>query len=101
MGRYLQVDSRGRLLGALTKASALIIDGAVPLAAAPLTAQAPDGSYPFVCVICNGLFEAAAWIFSDVELRDCTDPADPRQKTWLHYPAAAQLCDPTHNRSTI
>jgi hypothetical protein len=36
-----------------------------------------------ICVIDNGLFDAAAYIDSRYDYEGCTDPQDLRPKTWL------------------
>jgi len=48
-----------------------------------------------VCVVENGLFDAAGYVFSQQELEDFqySNPRSPdrRRKTWLHIPGAANL----------
>jgi len=36
-----------------------------------------------ICVVDNGLFEAAAFCFDEQEFKEFIDPKDPRPKTWV------------------
>ena len=83
MGYYINTDSSGRLLSRKDSAGALILDGA----------KLTDPSFKenLICVVDNGMFEAAAFIFSEKEFHDFNDPADRRRKWWLVHPQAASL----------
>ena len=36
-----------------------------------------------ICVVDNGAFEAAAFAYSEAELKEFSDPSDDRPKTWV------------------
>lgn len=55
--------------------------GGVLLERAP-SRLAPIGAY--VCVVLNALFDAAAVILTDEDLKHFSDPDDHREKHWLH-----------------
>lgn len=44
-----------------------------------------------VCVVENGMFDAAGYIYSQRELDQFADPSDYRPKTWIIFPDAAKL----------
>lgn len=41
------------------------------------------GDKALICVVVNPFFDAAAYCYSDDELRVFSDPEDSRSKTWL------------------
>lgn len=51
-----------------------------------------------VCVVDNGLFEAAAFIYNDNELKAFSDPKDWRNKRWLIMPLARAKTLSGYNR---
>lgn len=87
MGYYLNTTRTGQPLPARGKATHLAGElDATELLAAPKTWQ-PD----IVCVILGGLFEAAAWCFSQAELDAFNDPTDTRAKRWFLVPGVSKL----------
>lgn len=85
MGFYINRTKDGvGWLPAKDKADALINEGARMLSRAPT--EMMDN---LVCVVENAAFHAAAYVSDAQELRDFTDPADPRRKTWLIVENAA------------
>ena len=46
-----------------------------------------------ICVVSNGFFDAAAYIYSPAELAEFSQSGDPRPKKWLIVPEAAVLAD--------
>jgi len=81
MGKYININSKGELLPAKRKDSALMADGA--------TICSPKVGA--VCVCSNGAFDSAAYIYSERELQEFTQPGDFREKTWLDYSHAEKL----------
>lgn len=77
MGLYLNKDLNGDWLPAVGKADALISEGAI------------EQKYPhyvhdrLVCVVSNGPFDAAGFMFNQSEYCEFSDPADHRPKRWL------------------
>lgn len=86
MGFYINVTSKGVPLDSHDKANDLIKDGAVRLPEPPKTFQ-PN----LVCVVENGLFDAAAYAHSEREMEYFMHPGDTRTKTWLVYEHASWL----------
>ena len=85
MGYYIDQNSNGTRLPACNKADYLILDGAVEI-------TKPDKWMPnLVCVIHNGIFDAAGYMYDENEFRYFADPHDTRSKTWLIYEHAAEL----------
>lgn len=83
MGYYINQLSNGRDLRPKGKANALVNDGATIV----------DGSSfqpNLICVIENGFFEAAAFIYSQNEYDEFAAVTD-RPKVWLTHPQAAEL----------
>ena len=86
MGKYINSNSKGEALPA-NKAVGLLADGATLL---------PDGAPEtfcenLVCVVDNGPFTAAAYVYSERELQAFNSPDDWRAKVWLQYEHAAKL----------
>ena len=51
------------------------------------SALCPD----LVCVVSNGFFDAAAYVYSPAELAEFSQDTDPRPRKWLIVPGAAEL----------
>lgn len=78
MGLYLEVDSKGVPLGAKTKVERLLADGAKEIV--PVTYEKN-----LVCVVDNGPFQAAAFMYSRQEYREIRAELahDSRPYVWL------------------
>jgi hypothetical protein len=87
MGRYINTTSNGTPLPARGKVRALIADGATLYGGVLKNANLDT----LVCVIDNGAFEAAAWVYDSREVADFADPNDRREKVWMVYPHAKQV----------
>lgn len=85
MGRYINQTSNGNPIG-WRKAQALINDGAKEIPQP--TTWRPN----IVCVVDNGIFEAAGYAFNEQELKIFLTP-DGRKKTWLEYPHAEKVAE--------
>lgn len=81
MGKYINTNSKGELLPAKGKLQALIADGATEC-------EAKIGA---VCVVSNGAFDAAAWLYNERELKEFTQQGDFRAKRFLEYEHAESL----------
>lgn len=59
-----------------------------------------DAGEGLVCVVENGIFDAAAICYSETEREAFADPADPRAKAWLAMPLATifELCPRVKDR---
>jgi len=77
MGYYIQTD------GAKGKASDICRDHDAAVVSAAAAAVALHQGLGVVCVVDNGPFEAAAFIFNDAEFDAFNEDMDPRPKTWL------------------
>ena len=84
MGKYINNMKDGSSLPARGKANALIAAGAKVTNAV----FQPN----LVCVVENGPFDAAAFMYSQKEMEEFNDPNDFRPKTWLIVEDAEQLC---------
>jgi hypothetical protein len=84
MGYYINYNSKGIALPACGKANALIADGAK---------EVSGNNYEenLVCVVENGLFDAAMYCYLD-EYEYVKSNPDNRKKRWLVYEHAKQLC---------
>jgi hypothetical protein len=80
MGKYVNIDLKGKPLNARTKAVDLIKSGANPIDEPELFNQHQGKAV--ICVVKNGPFDAAAWAFSQGEL-ECFKRDDGRPKDWL------------------
>jgi hypothetical protein len=82
MGYYIKT---GENVG---KAEYLIArEGAMELLDVPNSlSELPSGLEGLICVVDNGPFEAAGFIYNDRELEAFTDPSDYRFKRWLTMP---------------
>lgn len=83
MGYYINEDSKGNILPNLGKAEALLNDGATP-------AEKVEYQPNLVCVVNNGMFEAAAYAYSPEEFNEF-NRFDGRPKKWLIHPQAKEL----------
>lgn len=77
MGYYIQTPANTDKAGQLVKVGAEIQAGGPP--AWP---DIPEDK-ALVCVVHNGMFDAAALVYSEDELRDFNLPQDTRTRTWL------------------
>lgn len=84
MGYYINTDSKGNQLG-YEKVKPLIEDGARRIG------QPKEWREGIVCVVNNGLFDAACYCYNQSELEACSDPNDYREKVWLEYEQAKEL----------
>lgn len=77
MGYYIETkEPRG-------KAQQLIVAyGATEIPEPKHFSEVPAGK-ALVCVVANGLFDAAGYCYDASEFRDFTDPDDVRPKRWL------------------
>jgi hypothetical protein len=85
MGRYINKTSTGQELG-WRKAQPLIDDGAKVIP--PPTTWQPG----LVCVVDNGVFQAAGYAFDEREMQVFLKP-DGRDKVWLEYAHAETLAE--------
>ena len=82
---YINQNSKGQRLPATGKAKALIQDGAIVI-------PTPRVRIPnLVCVVENGLFDAALYVDNDNDFKRVIDPHDDRPMTYLIYEHAAKL----------
>jgi hypothetical protein len=79
MGVYINLKSNGSPLPAKGKAEELIKDGGIIV---PFPSEYRPN---LVCVVQNGLFDAALIVTSPDEFRHATVVGDNRPKTWLEY----------------
>jgi hypothetical protein len=93
MGHYLEYLPDGSPLLSQNKADQLLsIPQARQIFPPPKTWEEN-----LVCVVENGPFDAAGYVFNQRELEAFSYP-DSRRKTWLHVPDAAALT--LHGRTT-
>lgn len=87
MGQYINVNSKGESIGTSyqDKVNNLVADGATIVSG---TSYEPN----LVCVVNNGSFAAAGYMYSESEYRVFSNP-DGRPKTWLVHPQASELAD--------
>ena len=83
MGYYINQTSKGVQLPSCDKADYLLLDGAVEVKA--------EFQPNLICVVENGIFDAAAYVFSVHEFEDFNDARDRRPKRWLIHPRAKEL----------
>jgi hypothetical protein len=86
MGYYINKLADGTALANQDKAGQLVekVPG-TKLASYPVEFQED-----LVCVVQNGLFDAAAYVFDEREMNDFNYP-DGRSRTWLVVPGAKEL----------
>jgi len=81
MGYYIQTDSNKN------KAKYLVEQyNAQEMTGAPRSLGDLPSDLGLICVVDNGLFEAAGFVYSDDDLDAFTQPTDPRFKRWLTMP---------------
>ena len=86
MGYYINQTSDGRPLPSTKKADALILfDDAIEIAK-------PDKFVEnLVCVVENGMFDAAGYCYSEEEFKEFSNPTDLRPKRWIVYLYAKEM----------
>lgn len=85
MRRYINKDSKGKLLPSRDKVSALLADGAI---------RTTNRFQPnLVCVVENGPFDAAAYCPEEQDYIAFTHSEDRRVKHWLVFNKANELAD--------
>jgi len=86
MGRYVNETSNGMVgASADSKCKSLIADGAIEI-------PVPKEFVPnLVCVVNNGMFGAAAYAYSEREMRDFQDPRDHRPVRWFIWDKVEQF----------
>lgn len=88
MGQYINKMPNGKFLSANDKAEQLLkIEGAKEINEGDVTFQ--DN---LVCIVQNGAFDAAAFMYSQSEF-DCWVRPDSRLRRWLIIPNAQDLVD--------
>ena len=84
MGYYINENSKGQEAPSNGKAQFIEADGGLVI---PEPKEWKEG---IVCVVENGFFDAAAYAFSEKEMKEFLHP-DGRDKTWLYYPLAKNI----------
>jgi hypothetical protein len=74
---YLETGS------ALRKADSLIVNAGAIRINQPVSFEDVPADKALVVVVENGIFDAAAWAYDDMEFRVFTNVIDPRPKHWL------------------
>jgi hypothetical protein len=110
VGYYIEVPSNHGKARLIIAGEALMRDGtgaivtAPPYKAAGLPyppasfAEIPEGS-ALICVVDNGIFEAAGFCYDEREFAAFTDPGDTRPKEWLLMDrGTAEICSGYRNR---
>lgn len=87
MGKYINTDSNGNDLPNRGKVSILVKDGAEIIGNQNCI---PDFCTDMVCVVDNGIFEAAGYAYDEREFNVFTYP-DGRPKIFLKYKHAKEL----------
>lgn len=85
MGYYINQDSKGSPLTANGKSSQLVADGAI---VQETPKYIPEKS---VCVISNGIFDAAAYCYCQDEFDEFLNDHSGRPKVFLEYDHAKEL----------
>ncbi len=86
MGKYINQTSKGFVgTSANEKALSLIQDGAQAIP------QPKTFIANLVCVIDNGIFGAAGYIYNEGEFRVFADPTDTRLKKWFIWDKVEQF----------
>lgn len=82
MGAYIEVpENKGKARQILDIYGGKDVSGERPLTFADI----PPGD-ALICVVDNGLFEAAAWVYDRREFVEFSDTRDSRPKQWLLIP---------------
>ena len=86
MGIYINRTSLG-ILPHRDKAKKLAIGAfAEFLDGPPVSFDAVPENKALICVVHNGPFDAAAWIYNEIEFNDFTDNRHSIPKTWMVAP---------------
>lgn len=86
MGKYVNETSNGPVgISYDAKCEALLEDGAI------LIAKPEKFMENLVCVLNNGIFGAAAYVYSESEFVVFTDLDDPRPKRWFIWNKVKQF----------
>ena len=85
MGYYVNSTSRGTILPACNKADYLILDGGKEIL------EPQEFQENLICVVENGLFDAALYCYCESEMNVAKNPEDLRPKRWIVHPMAAEL----------
>lgn len=85
MGYYINENSKGEFIGTVDKEKKLIEDGAV------IIQEPKEWIEGLVCVVKNGLFDAAGYAYCESEMNYFKNPSDTRKKVWLYYIHAKEL----------
>ena len=83
MGYYINKTSNGKILEAQGKIRDLLEDGAKIVKA--------EFQPNLICIVDNGLFQAAGYCYSNEEFEVFNNRIDNRSKTCLFHPKAAEL----------
>ncbi len=78
MGYYIQGPAKGKVEHILAEC-----EGAKEVSIEEATGLVDSG---LVCVVDNGMFEAAGFVYSKREFEEFADPIDSRPKRWLSVP---------------
>jgi len=86
MGKYVDQTTKGQVGASFeAKCKALLEDGAIIV-------PKPDKFIPnLVCVIDNGYFGAAGYMYSESEFKKFADPSDTRPKRWFVWDKVEQF----------
>jgi len=76
MGHYIQGPTKG-------KVDFLVHEFSAIRTTQPISFSMIPGDKELICVVDNGIFDAAAWCFSEREFDEFTQKSDPRPKRWL------------------
>jgi hypothetical protein len=88
MGLYINQLADGTYLPSTDKAAQLIASGAKVI---PAPTKREDWQENMVCVVENGIFDAAGYADTPNEMMAFSQPQDHRAKTWLIVPDAAKI----------
>lgn len=83
MGYYINENSKGKTLEVQGKAKGLVADGAKIVSGEEFVED-------LICVVKNGLFEAAGYAYNEAEWKIFSQD-DGRLKLWLVHPDAKEL----------
>ncbi|MDD5649012.1 MAG: hypothetical protein PHF86_01100 [Candidatus Nanoarchaeia archaeon] len=83
MGYYINETTKGETLDPQGKIKDLLEDGAKIVKA--------EFQPNLICVVDNGMFQAAGYCYSKEEFEEFNNQRDNRSKTWLVHPKAAEL----------
>lgn len=89
MGYYINEDSKGNPLPPVGKFTYLIEDGGIPISGKEFVEN-------MVCIVNNGPFEAAGYLFNQREYEAFANPHDLRPKRYIVHEKAKQLSGYPH-----